>query len=408
MKIAVITSTYPRYKGDSVGSFIHSLSQSLKQLGHEVEVLAPYDPEVVPDWQSNVDVKRIRYIRPDSWSRLGHARSLASDVRLKWHAYPLVALFTTAAVLSLWNRVIRQRPDIIYAHWLVPGGFAGAIVSWLTGTPLVVSLHGSDVFVAERYTVFRPAVRFIFGVACHVIACSTDLASRAVALGLPRGAFTVVPYGVDTDRYAPSPHSAQAARDDLGIAQSQRVVMVLGRLVYKKGFSYFLKAIPSILNKHYDTQFIVAGDGDLRSELQDLARLLHIQEHVFFTGQIPWDRTPDYLAMADIFVVPSVLDEAGNLDGLPNVVLESMASGCAIVATKVAGIPEVVQNGKNGLLVSQKNEQELADAICRLLSDAELRHRLGVAARETVTGKLDWIQVGERVAVILQACQASK
>ena len=404
MKIAIITSTYPRYRGDGAGSFIHSLSASLTQLGHDVTALAPYDPHVVPDWQSQVNVKRIRYIWPNSWSVLGHARSLAGDVRLKWHAYPLVILFSIVAILRLWRQVARQRADVIYAQWLLPGGFIGAIVSRLTGVPLVVSLHGSDVFVAERLLVFRPGVRFIFRAACHVIACSADLASRAINLGLPSNKITVVPYGADVNRYTPDPQTGQALRAKLSIPQSRNVVMVMGRLVYKKGFSHFLCAIPAMLNHCPDTHFIVAGDGDLSAELQALAERLHIREHVLFTGHIPWDQTPSYLAMADVFVVPSVLDKAGNVDGLPNVLLESMASGCAIVASRVAGIPQVVRDGDNGLLTPPTDEAALANAICALLTDPGMGRRLGQAARATVTGQLSWTHIGTRVATILQSC----
>ena len=83
MKIAVITSSYPRYQGDGVGSFIHSLMRTLTQLEHKVTVLAPHDPAAVREWQSEVDVRRVKFIWPDSWSVLGHARSLSGDVRLK-------------------------------------------------------------------------------------------------------------------------------------------------------------------------------------------------------------------------------------------------------------------------------------------------------------------------------------
>ena len=404
MRIAVITSTYPRYQGDSVGSFIHSLSSTLTQLGHDLHVLAPYDPAVVPDWQSDVAVKRIRYVWPDSLSRLGHARSLASDVRLKAHAYPLAALFSVCAVLRLWREVVRQGSEVIYAQWLLPGGFIGAIVSRLSGVPLVISLHGSDVFVAERYSVFRPVVRFIFGTVHCVIACSTDLAQRAVKLGLSQDAVSVAPYGVDIERYVPDPQTGRDLRGRLSIPESHNVVLMMGRLVYKKGFSYLLSAVPTVLAEYPNTLFIVAGDGDLRSELEELVKSLQIQEHVLFTGQIPWDQTPSYLTMADICVVPSVQDEAGNLDGLPNVLLESMASGCAIVATNVAGIPEVVHDGKNGLLTPPRDERALADAVCRLLSDQHLRQRLGDGARESAISSLSWDHIGEKIATILRAC----
>jgi glycosyltransferase involved in cell wall biosynthesis len=258
--------------------------------------------------------------------------------------------------------------------------------------------------VAERHRSFHPAARFVFGATCQVIACSGDLARRVVELGMPEDRVKVVPYGADVERYATVHQSAPTLRTDLSILEDQQVVMVMGRLVYKKGFSYFLRAAPHVLAQCPGTIFVVAGEGDLRTELEELAKAMHIRENVLFTGHIGWDQTPKYLAMSDIFVVPSILDDAGNVDGLPNVLLESMASGCAVVASNVAGIPEVIDDGENGLLVAQRDEHALAEAICRLLNDPELRQRLGAAARATVVGSLSWTHVGDQVAHILHAC----
>lgn len=404
MKISVVTSTYPRYQGDGVGSFIHSMSASMVQLGHTVTVFAPYDPEVVSDWQSDVDVRRVRFVWPNRWAKLGHARSLSGDVRLQWHAYPLVMLFSAVAILHLLHHTRREKPDVIYAQWLVPGGFIGAVVSRITGIPLVVSLHGSDVFVAERYKIFRPLVRFIFRTACHVIACSTDLAQRAIGLGLPAAHATVIPYGVDIDRYVPAPQSRSRIREQLSISDAQPVIMAMGRLVYKKGFSYFIRAAALVLKQFPMAHFIIAGDGDLRHELENIAQSLSIGDNISFIGHIPWADTPAHLAMVDILVVPSVIDQAGNVDGLPNVLLESLASGCAVIASRVAGIPEVIEDGKNGLLVPQKDEGALASAIRRLLADADLRRRLGNTARQMAVAQLSWGQTTTYMASILQAC----
>lgn len=404
MKISVITSTYPRYQGDGVGSFIHSMLANLVQLGHEVTVFAPYDPEVVHDWQSDVDVRRIRYILPAHWSRLGHARSLSGDIRLQWHAYPLVILFSVVAIFHLVQQIRRDKVDVIYAQWLVPGGFIGAIVSRLTGVPLVVNLHGSDIFVAERYAIFRPMVHFIFRTACHIIACSTDLAQRVIGLGLPVSNATVIPYGVDIDRYVPNPQLRGRMREQLLIPDSQLVIMAMGRLVYKKGFSYFIRAAALVLKQFPNAHFIIAGDGDLRGELESIARSLGIEGNISFTGHIPWNNTPAYLSMVDIFVVPSVIDQAGNVDGLPNVLLESLASGCVVVASQVAGIPEVIRDGENGLLVPQKDAAALADALHRLLMDVELCRRLSDTARLTAVAQFGWVQTAAKVTSILHTC----
>ena len=405
MKIAVITSSYPRYQGDGVGSFIHSLMRTLAQLEHNVTVLAPHDPAAVQEWQSEVDVRRVRFIWPDSWSVLGHARSLSGDISLKWHAYPLVILFSFFAILGLWREVRRQQPDVIYAQWLLPAGLIGAVASRLTGVPLVISVHGSDVFVAERRRIARPAARFALRNCCHLIACSRDLARRAVNLGMRSDRVTTIPYGVDVERYKPEDELARTLRAALQLSEEQHVIMAMGRLVYKKGFSYLLEAMPGVLAQFPDAVLLIAGQGDLRTELELLADSLGIRQQVVFAGHVAWDQTSSYLAAADLLVLPSILDQAGNIDGLPNVLLESMASGRAIVASKVAGVPDVITDGENGLLVPEKDAEALAAAICTLLRDPSLRQRLGEAARATTLDHLSWTHVAKQVVAVLRSCE---
>ena len=124
---------------------------------------------------------------------------------------------------------------------------------------------------------------------------------------------------------------------------------------------------------------------------------------VVFAGHIPWDQTDRTLPLADVLVVPSILDQAGNVDGLPNVVLEAMAAGCAIVATDVAGIPQVIHDGRTGLLVPEQDPPALAAAICRLLEDKALRRHLGEGARAAAVGSLSWRTIAERTASVLEA-----
>ena len=382
--------------------------RTLTRLDHEVTVLAPHDPAAVPAWQSEVDVRRVRFIWPDSWSVLGHARSLSGDVSLKWHAYPLVALFSLFAVLGLWREVRRQKPDVIHAQWLIPGGLIGAVLSRLTSVPLVISVHGSDVFVAERRRIARPAARFALRSSCHLIACSNDLALRATQLGIHAERVSVIPYGVDVDRYGPDDNLAQTIRADLGIPEGHHVIMAMGRLVYKKGFSYLLEAMPGVLDQFPNSVLLIAGEGDLGADLELLAGSWGIRQQVIFAGHVAWDQTPSYLAAADVLALPSILDQAGNVDGLPNVLLESMASGRAIVASKVAGVPDVITDGENGLLVPEKDADALTEAICTLLRDPALRRHLGSAARDTTLDHLSWTHVAERVVAVLKSCRQTE
>jgi glycosyltransferase involved in cell wall biosynthesis len=408
MNIAILTSSYPRYAGDGVGSFVKSLAESLVALDHEVHVLAPYDPAVRPDVTAAgrcPQVQRFRYIWPDSLALVGHARSLEADVRLRPAAYGLIPFWSLAAGLRLVQTVRRHPIDVIYAQWILPSGLVGAAVAELTGRPLVIHLHGSDVYVAASNPLFRTLTRWSFGRAERVIACSRDLGRRAIAIGLEPAKSHVIPYGVDTIRYEPGEADDQL-RTGLGLPAGAPVVMAMGRLVYKKGFEFLIRAAPAITAAFPDARFLIAGDGDLARPLAALANDLGVADRIIFPGHISWQDGHRYLRLADILVVPSVVDAQGNVDGLPNVLLEAMATGCPLVASHVAGIPDVIRDGENGLLVPEKEPEALAAAIIELLESPDLRRALGMGARQTAATELDWGRTALRVAAVLQAAGA--
>jgi glycosyltransferase involved in cell wall biosynthesis len=127
-----------------------------------------------------------------------------------------------------------------------------------------------------------------------------------------------------------------------------------------------------------------------------------VGEHVMLARGIPWNDTHRYFNMSDVFVVPSVRDHKGNVDGLPNVVLEAMACGRPLVATRLVGIPEVVIDGKNGLLVEEKNPHQLSDAIIQLLASPVLAERYGAANRLEAERDLTWNSVAKSMVQVYE------
>jgi glycosyltransferase involved in cell wall biosynthesis len=281
----------------------------------------------------------------------------------------------------------RHGATVMHGHWVVPGGVTAALAA--PRLPLVISLHGSDVFVAERFRAARAAAGMAFRRAGAVTACSADLAARAVALGADPARIEVVPYGVDTSRFAPGPETRAAVREALGIPDGTALLFAVGRLVRKKGFEYLLDALPLVLSRG-PALLALAGSGDLARELADRARSSGAAASVRFLGNLLQDDVARYLAAADIVVVPSVRDDAGNVDGLPNVVMEALAAGTAIVATPAGGIGQVLTHERTALLVPERDARALATAICRLMENEPLRRQLGSASRALAAERFDW------------------
>ena len=272
---------------------------------------------------------------------------------------------------------------MVHAHWLVPNAAMLAGIPRAHSVPLVVSLHGSDVFLAERLLPARVLARATLGAAGAITACSGDLLERALRLGAPRARTRLVPYGVDLQAFAPREEPA-AVRSRLGVPEGHLFVLALGRLVEKKGFADLVDAAAQLSGVHV----VIAGGGDLEVELRARARAQGTA--VSFPGALGREAVAAALCAADVVVVPSVRDRAGNVDGLPNVLLEALAAGRAVVATRVAGIPDVIRDGENGLLVPERDPAALAAAVDRLRREPETRRLLGAAARRTAEETLTW------------------
>jgi glycosyltransferase involved in cell wall biosynthesis len=400
MRVTVLASSYPRFPGDGTAPFVQSLAEHLVELGHDVEVIAPYDVAVSGTLDARVPVHRFRYALVDRWHILGHARSLAGDTRLKPGTLLLLPYFLLAQFQSALQVARRQQAQIIHAHWVLPNGLVGAWVARMLGIPLVVSLHGSDIFVARGTPAFGRVAGWVFRQAALVTACSEDLRQGALELGATPQKVHLVPWGADPERFSPAVQPLD--RSCFGLSQDAAILIALGRIVAKKGFDILVQALPTLLESDPRVHVLIGGDGDQREVLAKLAASLGVQDHVHLPGRIPWDDVPAFLAMGDVFVLPSVRDAAGNVDGLPTVLLEALALGKPVVASQIGGVPLVISDGVNGVLCPAGDVDALTQTIIRLANDVELRIRLGQAARTSVEEEFNWLRVARRCVLLFE------
>src|SRR3982751_985746 len=180
--VVMVTTSYPRFPGDSVGTFMEPIARHVAARGHEGHIVAPWHPRITRGKvEDGVFFHFFRYAPVPALNVFGYAAGLQADVRLKSAAW-MAAPFALAAGWFKAMRVAQKRgATVMHGHWVVPGGVIAAAAR--PALPLVVSLHGSDVFVAERTTAARVAARRVFHRAGLVTACSADLAQRAVRLG---------------------------------------------------------------------------------------------------------------------------------------------------------------------------------------------------------------------------------
>lgn len=288
---------------------------------------------------------------------------------------------------QLWSVLRDLRPSIVHTRNL--GALEGQIpAALLPGVRRVHGEHGRDVFdiagTNRKYNLLRRAIRPLVQ---RYVAVSRDLALWLEAtLGVPPERIRQIYNGVDLDWFAPQ----VAPRRDLAPAgflpPDALVVGTVGRLAAVKDQASLLSAFAQILATRQDLaprlRLIIVGEGALRDDLERQASAQGVADRVWLAG----DRAdvPDLVQLMDLFVLPSLGE------GISNTVLEAMAGGLPVVATRVGGNPELVEEGRTGALVPVRDVGALADAIARLLTDDERRARYGAAARDFVARHFSW------------------
>jgi glycosyltransferase involved in cell wall biosynthesis len=172
--------------------------------------------------------------------------------------------------------------------------------------------------------------------------------------------------------------------------------------VEKKGLPTVFRALRHLLDQGYSIRYTLIGDGEERRSLLELLRRLGLDKICDWLGSRPHEEVLEHYKKADLFVLGCEVARNGDRDGIPNVLLESMAMGVPVLATNISAIPELIEDGHNGILVPPRQSKRMAEAIARLLSDSSLRHRLIAAARARVQKDFDNRNLIQQLALLFE------
>jgi glycosyltransferase involved in cell wall biosynthesis len=392
----MVSLGYPKHAGDSTVPFIEEIVRSLVARGHLIDVVVPHHPDFRQADDSNIRFFPYRYSPFPGYSPWGYGQSFAAGARIRAALVPLLPVVAVALRRAVTQRLSAENYDLVHAHWVLPNGSAAASTARSRNVPLVITLHGSDVAMAERYRPLRELARRTFLAADAVTATSTQLLHRAEALGADPGRASTTYIGVDGDRFTPRPPDP-TVRQRLGASPETFLVVAVGRLAEVKGFEHLIAAAAQMQN----TAVAIVGDGELRTKLEKDA--VRSAASVKLVGAMSPDGVAEAMAAADAVVVPSVVDRAGRVDATTSTALEAMASGRPLVASSVGGIPEIVKDELNGLLVPPKDPAALSNAIERLRRDAPLRKRIADEGRRFALGRSWSATAGEFERIYEQA-----
>ena len=294
---------------------------------------------------------------------------------------PLVQILDDGSPRAQINQVVDamngREVGAVHGYFAHRPAEIAAGVAQRLGVPFGFSVHALDV-----RTVSRDVLADRCAAAAVVVSCNDDAAATLRSVGADP---VLLRHGVALDQFGPDPSAEFAVPHRTEPSKPCGVsLLAVGRLIEKKGFPVLLDAL-AMIDSPVTLRFV--GSGADREALEAQIDRLRLAHDIQFIGSRSHDELPAYYRDADIVVVPSIVDSRGDRDGLPNVVLEAMASGKSIVASEVAAIPAAIESGRNGVLVPPGDATALAASLRLLIADPQRRARLGAAARATAEAR---------------------
>ena len=204
--------------------------------------------------------------------------------------------------------------------------------------------------------------------------------------------------GIDTSEFSPNDKDRNSLRDSLGIREGEFLLMTSGSISKEKGHHIAVEALNKLLKENINLKLLIVGDGEYQASLSGLIDKFGLNDNVILTGFIPNKSISEYYNAADIYLIPTLRAE-----GLPFALIEAMSIGLPIIASKVGGIPDVVGNGKEGLLINPGDTNDIVSKILTLLRDADLRRELGVKARRKVLNELNSENMVDKTLEIIES-----
>ena len=382
MNILTFTTLFPNDRMPTLGIFIWERMRHVAQR-ERVRVVAPVPwspPGPLPQrWARFRDVSRLEN---KEGIAVHHPRYLVTPkVGMRYYGR-----WMAAATKNIVDRLHRESAiDLIDSHYVYPDGEAAMLHAQRLGVPFVVSARGTDINLYPEIPAVRPRIVEVLKRADRLIGVCTALAERMVELGAHPDRVEVIPNGVDSSAFSPMPMIE--ARALVGLPPDVPIVVTIANLVERKGVHLLIDAIATVTGADGSpAHLVVVGDGDEKERLVAQASRMGLSDRVHFVGMVGHKQLRPWFCAGDVSVL------ASSREGWPNAVMESLACGRGVIATRVWGTPEILTSEELGILVDERSAPALAEAMNR-----GLRHRFDPEAMQRFTAQSSWDRVAERV-----------
>lgn len=383
-RVLFVTSNFPRWAGDSTTPFILHLAQDLRDLGWQINVLAPHAPGAAfSESFDGISVRRFRYLWPTSAQTVCYQGGALANLRRDKFNYLKLPALVAAETLAIHSALWRGKYDIVHSHWILPQGFAATLPTRLHSVPHVISAHGGDVF-SLRGAVLNKVKRVALEHADAVTANSSATEQAILDLAPMLKTLQRIPEGAS--QFELDSRQVAELREQHRWKDGPSIVFV-GRLVEEKGVADLLRATSLLVERLPGISVLIIGDGPDSARFSRMADELSIANRVKFVGWLQPDGVAHHLASADIFVGPSKKSVEGWVEAQGITFSEALLAGIPVVATRSGGIPDVIRDKETGLLVPESSPDDIAEAITLLATNEQLAQKLARRGRQVVLEK---------------------
>lgn len=359
----------------------------------------------------------------DALLQLGHqaivaaCRRLPISQKVKQYEIPYSLLFKNLpeVLFFSYNRksfrearkiIEREQPDFLYQRHSI-FNYAGALLKHKVGIPFILQVEGSEVWVKKNWgkAYFTKSLEWAEEIqlsnADAVVVVSNVLRNQLLELGVEASKITVVPNGVDAEKYSPNVRG-EKLREKIGLGK-KFVVGYAGTFGHWHGITVLAKSVKYVLREIPNVHFLLIGDGVLRGEVEAILTKDNVRHAVTITGMMPQNNVPEYLAACDTLVISAINNPDVPFFQSPVKLFEYMAMQKPVVASGVGQIKEIIQDGVNGLLVEENDPVDLAEKICLLAKDESLREKIAKAARNDAVENYSWQKNAQTVISIYES-----
>uniref|UniRef100_A0A7V4E5D4 Glycosyltransferase family 1 protein n=1 Tax=candidate division WOR-3 bacterium TaxID=2052148 RepID=A0A7V4E5D4_UNCW3 len=385
-EVLVISTAFPRNEKDVITPWLVKLMEYLEARGFRFTVFTSSYKGIKQKKFKKFNIYRFRYA-PTDLEFLTHDTGVYEKLKEGPIYKVLTVLYMLCGLINAIYLSLTKRFDIVHVHWPMPHIIFALPFKIFQNSRVISQFHGSEVGILERFNqIFKKIYTWLINTfSDRVITNSSYNKVRLINLGIDKNV-EIIPLS--------NPHSTELRPY---VKKDKIYILFVGRFVEVKGLPVLIRAFAEIVKKYPSAELHLVGDGPQKPELTKIVKELKLDSNVKFQGFLVGEPLLEAYNKATIFVLPSIKTKTGETEGLGVVLIEALSHGVPVIGSKVGGIPDIIIDGKTGLLFEPDNHLELAEKITLLIENPELRKKLVEGGQKHILENFSWEKIVEKM-----------